>query len=349
MKTKFSKPILFVFAILLVLITRPAVADGPKDQDTWQVQWSNDVLFSSDNQFTNGITFRRHSRVFSSLEDTGGTLAFGKLLARIFLPLTAENYRESWAVGQNFQTPNDIERSDLILDAVPYVGVLGLANTFSAFDNQTYTSFQWMIGVAGPAALAEEVQTLVHNKLVSAPEPRGWDNQLDNEPLLNFYYARKYKALNTQYFDLALTADGALGNFFSHIQGAVELRLGRIPYGFLDIPTPLGRSIEHQGALRDRNKSYFYGSFAVRGTRMFLALPRDGNTFRRGNEWTEKNVVEKEDLASQVVLGLHFERTSWGAHFNVWFSSDTVRSQSSNRIADPRNNFTTLTFERRFD
>ena len=312
-----SEPLLFVFVTLLVLIARPAVADGPRDQDTWEVQWSNDTLFSSDNQFTNGITFRRHSRVFSSLEETGETLAFGKSIARIFLPRTAENYRESWAVGQNFQTPDDIERSDLILDAVPYVGMLGWTNTFGAFDNRTYTSFQWMIGVAGPAALAEEVQKFVHNKLVSAPDPRGWDNQLDNEPLLNFYYAKKYKALHTRHFDLALTADGALGNFFSHVQGAVELRFGRIPYGFLDIPTPIDRSIEHRGTLRDRNKSYLYGSLAVRVTRMFLALPRDGNILRRGNEWTENNVVEKEDLISQVVLGLHFERASWGAHFNV--------------------------------
>ncbi len=346
---EFRVQILLLFMNMLLLITSPAFADGPRDQDTWEIQWSNDTLFSSDNQFTNGITFRRHSRVFSSLDETGETLAFGKSLARLILPSAAKNYRESWAVGQNFQTPNDIERTDLIVDAVPYVGMLGWTNTFSAFDDRSYTSFQWMIGIAGPAALAEEVQKFVHSKVVSALDPRGWDNQLDNEPLLNFYYAKKYKTLRASNFDVALTGDGALGNFFTHIQGAVELRFGQIPYGFLDIPTPIGRSIEHRGTLRDRNKSYFYGSLAIRATRLFLALPRDGNILIGGNEWTENNLIEKEDLISQVVLGLHFERASWGARFNVWFSSDTVKSESSNRIADPGNNFATLTFERRFN
>jgi len=115
-----------------------------------QLQWHNDGFADSGNRFPNGLSLRKHSKLHGSLEETGGTPAFGKPLARWVFPRDQGfHYRESWAVGQNFQTLDDLEREDAILNDVLYVGMLGWSNALAAFDDERFTGFGFMLGWVG--------------------------------------------------------------------------------------------------------------------------------------------------------------------------------------------------------
>lgn len=107
--------------------------------ETTRLELSNDIILSSDNQFTNGTSIVVSSPAVASLDQTSGTPAFGRSVVSWAIPEQAGlNYRESWVIGQNMQTPANIERPDLILNDVPYVGFLGWGNSFYGFNDDVF-------------------------------------------------------------------------------------------------------------------------------------------------------------------------------------------------------------------
>jgi hypothetical protein len=89
---------------------------------TWRFTWDNDVLVNSDNQFGNGWSLQVHGRPARAWGAAAGTPAFGKSMARWFLPDRHDDlyFREGWSVGQAIQTPEVLSREDLVEDDVPY-------------------------------------------------------------------------------------------------------------------------------------------------------------------------------------------------------------------------------------
>jgi hypothetical protein len=91
------------------------------------------------------------------------------------------------------------------------------------------------LGLVGPSALGREVQTGWH-KLIGAPQPVGWQNQIPNEPaFLVSYLAKSKHALGSRpEFDLELIPHGGatLGTVMTLARGGGILRLGRHMTGF---------------------------------------------------------------------------------------------------------------------
>lgn len=352
--TKNSSPfgsILSMFCVIVPIFlcsAGTAAGEEPDDRSTWRLQWANDVLVGSDNQFTNGFSVQKHSGLYPTLDETEGTLAFGKKLAGLFLPdRQGLSYREGWGVGHNFQTPDDIERESLITDDIPYAGMLAWSNTFIAFDDQNFSGFEILLGWMGPGVPSEEVQSGFHSAL-GGDDPNGWDNQLDSEPIVNFYFMKKRKLWRKPNFDGAINFDAALGNFFTFGQAGLEIRFGRIPDGFSFVPTPIGRGMDYSATIRPRGQTFTYGTVVFRGTRFLVALPREGNNFTDDNLWTETNTVEMEDSIGQIILGFHVERENWGIHFNIWLSTDTLKRETISGAEDPANEFGAIMVEWRF-
>ena len=85
-----------------------------RETQPWRFEFANDFMYDSDNQFTNGFTFQKHSTVSADLNDLQGVSAFGKSLARRLLTQNSDHvYRKALIVGQNFNTPDELELSIL--------------------------------------------------------------------------------------------------------------------------------------------------------------------------------------------------------------------------------------------
>ncbi|WP_404362880.1 lipid A-modifier LpxR family protein [Marinobacter sp.] len=310
-----------------------------------RIELQNDLFFRSDNQFTNGLSAVLSSPPEASLELTGGTPAFGKSLFGWMLPDDGNlTWRESWTIGQNLQTPDNISTERLILDDVPYIGMLGWGNSFYGFNDSEFWGVQWLFGWVGEPALGEEGQSTIHN-LLGSENPDGWDNQLDFEPLLNVYFSRKHKLVRKSWFDVAVTGDLAAGNFFTYVQPGLEFRLGNLPEGFTFLPGPVGRNLDYDAVLNPSPQHRFYASATLRFTHFLWALPREGNLLV-DNTWTDDNVIDIERNVGQAVFGLHWEGRDWGAHLSFWVSTDTIADV--NGQTDRDNSFGALMLERRF-
>jgi len=335
-----------VFGTLLISVAALIFAGPAHGDGSWSAGWANDQLFGSDNQFTNGFFIQNHGSAGTDWRQAGRTPAFGRDLARRLLPERPElHYRESWTVGQNMQTPDRIGTRELILDDVPFVGMLGWANSHISFNDSELSGVQTLIGVAGPASLAKQAQRGAH-RISGATTPEGWGNQLDTEPLLNIYAMRKWKIASNSWQDLALGVDAALGNFFTHAQASIEWRIGhKRPLGFMPWAAPVGRSISYDARLRAPGQTYFYGSFGLQGTALGFALPRDGNLLRNDNPWTENNILSPRRVLGQAAFGLHPERAAWAAQLQMFIASESFKRFGPSSIKDPRNNFHILSIE----
>ena len=113
-----------------------------REQPTWRVEFANDVMFGSDNQFTNGFTVQKHSTLAADLDSTVGVWTFGKWFAKRLLPdQQGLQYRKALVVGQSMTTPSDIEDPNIQLNDTPYFGLLAATGSWIAVDDTRFTGF----------------------------------------------------------------------------------------------------------------------------------------------------------------------------------------------------------------
>jgi hypothetical protein len=320
-----------------------------REHATWRFETANDAFFDTDNQFTNGFTFQKHSTVSADLNDLQGVRAFGKRLARRLLPQDSDLvYRKALIIGQNFATPTELEDPDIILDDLPYFGFLAVESSWIAFNDTRFTGYAITLGIVGEYSFAEEVQTGVHS-LIDAQEPMGWEHQLGNELGFVFHYMKKRKLWNMPSFDGALNFDLAVGNVLTDIDVGIEMQFGRKPGGFSYVYDPIGRNMAYDATLpRQDGRAEIYGTLVLRAWAWALNMPLEGNTFASDNEWTDNNTLEPEKLVGQAIFGIHYVGPKWGAHLTLTFATDNVDEDSLPPGSDVDNNFGAVMIEWRF-
>ena len=312
---------------------------------TWSIEWENDAVFHSDNQFTNGIFVQKNGPAVHDWDLVKGTPAFGKSLGAWFLPKQRDDlwFRESWSIGQNMQTPEDTEETEPILNDVPYAGLLAVQNSWIGYDDRDLFGFGWLLGIVGPASLAEPTQKGFH-ALINGDDPNGWSNQIDTEPVLNLYWERKHKLARARWADLALAGGANLGNLFTGAKVTLESRFGwHLPTGFVHLPDPLGYGLSYAATQPQQGKPHaIYGSLALRSSFAAYSVLLDGNTFG------DSQSIDYNRVAHAVIAGAHYERQRWGMHLNWLWSTDSLDKDAVPPDEDTSLNYGTFTLDLRF-
>ena len=212
---------LLFYCLALGNASSASANDTSVESATWRFEFDNDVFFNKDNKISSGWSLQKQSAVARSWDALEGVPDFVRRWGNVIPTLSAEGlvYRAGIAIGQVIQTPDDLSRSDLIVDDVPYAGALTLQATWYAFNDDEFRGFEITAGVVGPPSLAEQTQKTVH-KLIGSDNPKGWDHQLDTEPVINFNYMRKQKIWRRGdpaglSFDTAINGNVGLGNLFT--------------------------------------------------------------------------------------------------------------------------------------
>lgn len=310
-----------------------------------RLEYDNDVLVNSDDKFTNGFSVQWHSRLAREWDDVPAPrwTKFGRRLPGLNAPGLYR--RIGIAVGQNMQTPKDLSATELIADDVPYAGSLGFELNWLAFDDDQFRAYALIVGVVGPASGAEAVQKWVH-KTIGSEEPLGWDNQLPNEPAVNFNGMFKKKVFRVEgkghwSADVALNADFGLGTGLTFGEVAAELRAGlNVPYGFAFVPDPVGRTIAYDATVPHQSSKHLsiYASLVLRQIYMQHFIFVDGSL------WQDTHSVDSDHWQNQMIVGFHVTGRRWGVHLSLWDSSANLRTP----LAGSGNDFGTIAFEWRF-
>jgi hypothetical protein len=62
-------PIILFIGMLASGIAQADEQSPLREQPTWRFEFANDFMFSSDNQYTNGVTVQKHSTISGDIDD----------------------------------------------------------------------------------------------------------------------------------------------------------------------------------------------------------------------------------------------------------------------------------------
>ncbi len=294
------------FCILFPALLAAEDEGEPSKYDLGQyinVQFENDLFGrGSDRHYTHGsrisyLSAEKPTHLEKEIKST--------VLAAIPDFLIPKTRRVSFILGQNIFTPEDIEQEQLIENDRPYAGWLYLGAGFVSEGGGERRPFmenlELNLGVVGPASLAEQVQTQWH-RLISSNLPKGWDNQLENEPGIVLFYERKWPIRPkeekwTTHADLTPHAGFALGNVYTYFATGVTVRIGN------DLPNDYGPprirpGLSGSGFFKPTNKFTWYLFAGVEGRAVGRNIFLDGNTF------ADSHSVDKKTLVGDLQVGI---------------------------------------------
>lgn len=329
---------------MLLAQATPPEAEAPRSDDrrpSVYAIWDNDggvfkVGHREDKHYTNGVVFglSHHPQwaddLASRVPDFGGGFGEG--------PATAAGY----FLGQQMFTPDDIEQTAVIEDDRPYAGYSFIgaywqrASQNRAQANKprhdTLDHVQLELGVIGDWSYAGDIQKWVHDRY-GGDEPRGWDNQLDNEVTVQTYLRRKWRLpLNpvelgdTSRIDVEFIphVGVALGTVHRNVEAAGTIRAGfNLPNDFgpariSDLPAATGAA--------SRGWSFY-------GFGQLLGRAVEYNHFLEGSDFQDEiHTVEEEPFVGEATVGvaIGYRGDTWEAavRYSQTFLTEAFEAQS---------------------
>lgn len=193
----------------------------------FQLQLDNDIFNYTDRYYTNGI----HLLLISSIISQNP-------LNKLLIPYWGQgiNYY-GISLVQDMYTPSTTKIGGILENDRPYAAYLyiGLNKITNDILHQVRLSSEIQVGIIGPASLGEFVQRTFHNTVPTNNEPLGWECQIQNDLLLN-YYARIEKGIvSIPGMDMILHGSGTVGTVFTNIAGGIYLRAGWFNSYFMNL------------------------------------------------------------------------------------------------------------------
>ena len=267
----------------------------------------NDLVVNTDRHYTQGVKF---SFLHADGVMPDWLATFARSIPRIGVS-EAGRIKFGYQLGQSIYTPADLTATRLLTDDRPYAGwlytgwILQRRGTVGQSEWPVLENFQIDVGIIGPHSLAEETQIAVH-EFRNFATPRGWRNQLHDEPGLAVKYQRAWlfspTLTESRLVDLIPTAGVSLGNVETSFRVGAMLRLGvNIPpdFGVSTISslatTEGGRPADHTGS-----RYGFYVFTAGEAWTVLYTAFLDGNLFRRSHR------VDKIPFVTERKAGIVF-------------------------------------------
>ena len=222
-----------VHILLLMAIILPAAIGAQENEggnEFITFTFENDFFVGEDNGYTNGMGLSFSKGPYRKFSRDNLPEWLYSLTSNLYIN-TMENKQRgvSHSFFQVMQTPEDISTSDLIPNDLPYAGLLGWQGTLYAWDDEVADQLALTLGAVGPVSLAEQSQNLIH-KLFEADDPRGWDNQIDNEAVFKLEMQRiwsLYRADGSgERIDILGIGGAAIGNLESAARLGIAIRWG---------------------------------------------------------------------------------------------------------------------------
>jgi hypothetical protein len=124
-------------------------------------------------------------------------------------------------------TPANLTAAEPLPDDRPYAGYAYLGVAHYRFWRRTLDRLQLDVGAVGPITRAGEIQSFAHNNWGGA-DPRGWHNQIENEPTLQLEAERTWLLEAGAPFGMQLLPAVAMeiGSIVSQLRLGTTVRIG---------------------------------------------------------------------------------------------------------------------------
>jgi len=322
----FSRHVLPVLCALLASATADALERNADVERLSTFVFENDMFVLDDGGYTNGFGYNWQYGAFDHFEDR--TPAWMEWVTRnLFIATMPGKQRSvSYGITQEIYTPEEIADKKADSNDRPYSGLLLWQTNWYAYDTEIADRLGLELGLVGPASLAEQSQKLIH-KITGANEPKGWDDQLENEAIFRVDAQRSWRLRHGTYrhmeFDVISHANAGAGTRRSDLGAGLSLRLG----------SGLGRSFANASLNPARNVNLiagraaeWYAFLGLGGGYIFNDITLDGNTFE------DSPSVNIEHWQASVTVGAAANLGNWGWLFSIREISDEFDTQQKDSL-----------------
>lgn len=307
-----ANQVLLRSSLVLLCISLGAKTALAQDEGTrwFSFSFDNDIFAGTDGGYTNGIYLNWAEIMSQDTFTQRGPKWHHWLQSRMTKADQAKRIVTTNNVGQSMITPSDILQYPPDPNDTPYAGLLYWQGTVLANKDQRTDFANLLLGVVGPAALAEQSQKIVHSA-TGSEAPLGWDYQLRNEPLFAVQYGRLWQRahLNKEKraeSDFVGGYQTSIGNFESSVELSVYARIGKkLETSYSTMAMVSNRELN---PITHSNRWFAYIGGSVRYIANNIAL--DGNTFRSGPS------IDYDNLQNRYIVGMAFSRKNWGLSYN---------------------------------
>ncbi len=236
-----------------------------------------------------------------------------------------------YSIGQNLYTPANLTQSNLIQDDRPYAGFLYGSAGFSTLSDNHIDDVEVTLGIVGPASLGEQTQKEVH-KVTDSTHPKGWDNQLKNEPGLILSWERQWPShLNTTIGPLNFRTiphiGVSLGNVYTYASTGTTLQLTPKRYQWQAQPPRIRPAMPGSGFFAVPENRWAWSAFAgVEGR----AIGR--NIFLDGNSFTDSHSVDKKYFVADANAGVALMHGNTRITYTMNWRSKEFRNQEQDTV-----------------
>lgn len=209
-----------VFGLVILLLASPTCFSQ-------RVQWKA-FRFTEENDIFN-LTQRGIDRYYTQ----GARLEFlyepqRRKFSEKLLIQASGHAQNVYSIGlsQQVYTPRHKYDLDFVGD-MPYAGTLYFSNKLDSYDSAKHLRLLSRLdaGIIGPLALGEQTQGLVH-KLIHNKIPAGWDTQLRNDVLLNYWVRLEKRIMQDGLFEVEGKIEANAGTVLISAVGGMNLKLG---------------------------------------------------------------------------------------------------------------------------
>lgn len=290
--------------MLSLLLSNVAYAE-PDDVITLLIE--NDVFTGTDRDYTSGVLLSYVSGLNT------GPKGVDRLGRRLPFIDPDTDLHVSFSIGHELYTPEDISVEELIEDDRPYAAHLYADFGLTTHNPRRLNTWRLSLGIVGPSARGEEIQSGIHEK-IDSQDPRGWDNQLDDEFVYALQYETKWrKFFNSETFGLSVDVlphlGLAAGNLNTFVNTGLTLRLGQgldSDYGPPRIRPAIPGSLYYKKTDRRFNWYFFLGAD---GRYVVHNIFLDGNTDKDSHSVDKRNWVA--DAQAGIVMNMSNMRITY--------------------------------------
>jgi|GEM_PF-8405 len=304
--------------------TRQMIRQPKKEFITFSLE--NDSLGSGrDSDYTNGtrITyFNTQAKVPEVIHGIAGKI-----------PSVEINQTTSvfYSLGQNLYTPSDITIREAVPDERPWAAWMYVSAGLSTATGNHVDEIELTGGVIGPAAAGEPVQRVVH-EILGVSTPKGWGNQLHNEPGLMLSWNRRWPEaveghLGPLYGAIEPNAGVTVGNVYTYANIGTTFIVGPYDKGIQDTPPRVRPAMPGTGFFNtpdDEFSWYLFAGFEGRAIARNIFL--DGNTFK------DSPSIDKEYFVGDVTSGLALTWDDYRLSYYMTYRTPEYDGQDENTL-----------------
>lgn len=335
---KIKRRCLSCLIFLLSLHTVAHAGEGAAFDRWGQLTMDNDAFAGEDDGYTGGVAYNWGYTGFSEFDSEALPTWIQYLTRNLYISTLPDRQRAvAYTVDAKAYTPDDTDSKKNIEDDRPYAGLLLWSGDLYAFNSKIADRLGLKLGVVGPASGAEHLQDLAHS-ISGTDKVKGWDNQLDNEPVIRLEAERMWRlqegSLGSVEFDTIGMTQAGIGNLRSDAGLGAAFRIGRNLSDTWATASPDPSKMAH--ALPGKQRVSWQVFMNVYGSYVANDITIDGNTFE------DSHSVSLEHGQAIGALGFAFAYDNWGMLFAYQIGTDRFEEQ------DYDTKFGTLSMSYRF-